>query len=205
MRAISLPIFGALLMLGSNSAASAQSVYYGVHGGLNLSHDADATDGVVTEEVAYDLGFAVGGFVGYDLGSGLRVEGELTYRVNDVDTLAGVSFGGDVSSLALMANGFYDFDSGSPVVPYVGGGIGVANVSANDINFFGIQAVDDEETVFAYQLGVGVGYEVSPTLTLTADYRYFATDDVELVDVGGFPFEFEYANSTFLIGARATF
>lgn len=205
MRAITFSLFGILLLFGSNSLASAQSIYYGAHGGLNLAHDADATDGVVTEEVAYDLGFAFGGFVGYDLGNGLRLEGEVTYRVNDFDTLGGISFGGDVSSLALMANGFYDFDSGSPFVPYVGAGAGVANVSANDINFLGIQVVDDDATVFAYQLGVGVGYEVSPTLTLTADYRYFATADVDLNDTGGFPFEFEYANSTFLIGARASF
>lgn len=205
MRIASLIILGAFVLLGSNSGALAQSIYYGFHGGLNSAHDADATDGVVTLESEYDLGYAAGGFVGYDLGDGLRVEGEITYRANDFDALGGVSLGGDVSSLALMLNGFYDFDAGSPFVPYVGGGIGVANVSANEITLGGVTQVDDDATVFAYQLGAGIGYEVSPTLTMTADYRYFATDDVELTDAFGFPFDTEYSSSTFLIGARMTF
>lgn len=206
MRIATLALLGALIVLGSHSGASAQSIYYGLHGGLNLSHDSDGTSGGVTTESVYDPGFAVGGFAGYDLGSGLRIEGELTYRVNDVDTVGGINLDGDFSSLAFMANGFYDFEvGGSPFVPYFGGGIGAAIVSANDIGSSGLTIVDDDDTVFAYQLSVGVGYELSPTVTLTADYRYFATADAEIVNTFGVPADVEYSNSTFLIGARATF
>lgn len=104
-----------------------------------------------------------------------------------------------------MVNGYYDFDIESAFTPYVGGGIGIANVSINDLAVLGIPLADDDDTVFAYQFGAGVGYEISPTLTLTADYRYFATADGEFTDAGGFLFDAEYSNSTFLVGARATF
>lgn len=196
------------MLLGSVSAASAQSAYYGGHAGMNLTHDADWGPSGSTLELTFDPGYAVGGFVGYEFGNGWRTEGELTYRVNDVDGFLNLNADGDVSSIALMANGFYDFDLGSPFVPYVGGGIGVAYLSVNDVGALGNPLADDDDTVFAYQLGVGVGYQISPTVTLTADYRYFATADGDFVTVpaiGGAQFDGEYSNSSFLVSARATF
>lgn len=197
-----------VMLLGSVSAASAQSIYYGAHGGLNLAHDSDFGPSGSTLELSFDPGFAIGGFVGYEFGGGLRAEGELSYRANDGDSFLGVGLDGDVTSLAFMVNGFYDFDIGSPFTPYVGGGVGVASVSLNDVGAVGIVLADDDDVVFAYQLGFGVGYELSPTLTLTADYRYFATADGEFTTgplLGGIVVDGEYSNSTFLVGARATF
>ncbi|MBL4789771.1 MAG: outer membrane beta-barrel protein [Kordiimonadaceae bacterium] len=68
-----------------------------------------------------DNGFVLGGSVGYKFSSnsfaGLRIELEASYRENDVVTgqlvsLTGAdatTFGGDTSSLAVMANILYDF------------------------------------------------------------------------------------------------
>ena len=86
---------------------------------------------------------------------------------------------GAFSMLAFMANVDYDFDMGSPWKPYVGGGIGVARISLDAESASGSSFVDDSDTVFAYQVGAGIGYEFplpeGRSVTVSLDYRYFGT------------------------------
>lgn len=88
---------------------------------------------------------------------------------------------GNFSMLAFMANVDYDFDTGSRWVPYVGGGLGVAKISIDTENAQGISLSDDSDTVFAYQVGAGIGYEFpleeGRSVTVSLDWRYFATQD----------------------------
>ena len=83
---------------------------------------------------------------------------------------------GDAQVVALMVNGYYDFDIGSVWRPYVGGGVGrcLAWFQAEDVV---ASLVDDHDRVFAYQVGVGVGYEMAASggrpITVSLDYRYF--------------------------------
>ena len=108
---------------------------------------------------------------------------------------------GEISSFSLMANVWYGFDLGnnSPITPFVGFGVGVANVDAEysgratmpynfpyyywsgtyvtntfDFNY----SADD--WIFAWQAGVGIAYEFEGGATLSAQYRYFATGDADL-------------------------
>lgn len=39
---------------------------------------------------------------------------------------------------------------------------------------------DGSDGLFAFQLGAGVGFQVSPTVTVDAKYRYFASADPEI-------------------------
>lgn len=212
MRVSNLLPAAAAALIASSTAASAQATattYFGGHAGLNLTVDSDITEPVVFygDTASFDTGFALGGFVGYDTGTGVRVEGELTYRSNDLDgfsLLPGVPFDGGIDSLSLMGNVFYDFNTGSAWSPYVGGGLGVALMTA-DITSVGIDVIDDDDTVFAYQLGAGVGYALSPTVSITADYRFFATGNPEFADFAADNIEFEYMNHSILVGARTTF
>jgi opacity protein-like surface antigen len=73
-----------------------------------------------------------------------------------------------------MLNGFYDIPRGGRWRPYLGGGIGVGFVSA-DFSAAG----DDDDTVFAYQVGAGIGYEITPSIIVALDYRFFGTTDPE--------------------------
>jgi len=114
-----------------------------------------------------------------------------------------------------MVNGYYDFHSAnSPLVPYFGMGLGAASIDADistpvfppGINQF----IDDSATVFAYQFMAGLGYNISPTMTLTADYRYFGTVDPEFSPgnafIPGVPdLEVDYSNHSFNVGARFMF
>ena len=88
---------------------------------------------------------------------------------------------GNFSMLAFMANVDYDFDTGSRWVPYVGGGLGVATISIDTEDANGNSFADDSDTVFAYQVGAGLGYEFplqeGRSVTVSLDWRYFATQD----------------------------
>ena len=86
---------------------------------------------------------------------------------------------GAFSMLAFMANVDYDFDTGSQWVPYIGGGLGVANISLDTKTASGRPLTDDSDTVFAYQVGAGIGYEFpleeGRSITVSLDWRYFGT------------------------------
>ena len=86
---------------------------------------------------------------------------------------------GSFSMLAFMANVDYDFDTGSQWVPYVGGGLGVATISLDTESAGGVSLADDSDTVFAYQVGAGIGYEFpleeGRSITVSLDWRYFGT------------------------------
>ena len=96
--------------------------------------------------------------------------------------------------LAFMANVDYDFDTGSRWVPYVGGGLGVATISVDTETDTGTSLVDDSDTVFAYQVGAGIGYEFpleeGRSITVSLDWRYFGTQAPTFKgDVSGDDFE----------------
>lgn len=213
MRASNLLLAAAAVLMTSSTIASAQSsgsMYFGGHAGLNLTADSDTTEPFLFygDTTTFGAGGAVGGFVGYDTGTGVRAEGELTYRSNSHDEFSNISGGdlydGGFDSLSLMVSAYYDFDMGSQWTPYLGGGIGVAFMSS-DIEVVGLPVIDDEDTVFAYQLGAGIGYEVSSNMTITLDYRYFATDNPVFTDSGLDDIEFEYFNHSILVGVRVPF
>ena len=69
-----------------------------------------------------------------------------------------------------MANVLYDFRFGWPIVPYVGGGLGIAFVNASALN------ASTSSTQFAYQGMIGVGYEDRSELARSMiEGRYFGT------------------------------
>ena len=102
-----------------------------------------------------------------------------------------------------MVNGFFDFPICGNWKPFITGGIGMAKVEVNDLNFadFGEADWSDDDTVLAWQVGAGVGYALSEQTTLEVKYRYFATDDAEFED-GDY---LEFASHNIYLGLRYTF
>jgi opacity protein-like surface antigen len=193
-RAIVSAGFVALLAMFLPSTAWAQDKPWYVAGSLGASfvNDVDATDSTgFTITVDSDTGIVGTGAFGRSFGN-FRAEAEVLYNTNDVSTISalGVSLGasGDVSTLGFMVNGYYDFETNSKWKPYIGGGIGGANVSLNNLSVVGIQIADDDTTVFAYQAKVGVAYEFSPAWEGTLGYRFFGAEDADFVDSDGDPF-----------------
>lgn len=179
--------------------------YASVSGGLALLSDSDLeAAGGLDGEAEFEAGFTVNGALGYDwrkfaIGS-LRTELEIGYRMNDVDELSasGVaqSSDADLSALSGMLNFALDVETGMTVQPYVLAGLGVANLTfeSDDLD------VDEDDTVFAYQLGAGINVPITTSSELFAGYRFFATAEPEFEGT-----EAEYHSHTLEAGLRTRF
>lgn len=191
------------LALSLASLPAAGQLYIGGHGGGSFAEDSELSHpsfGGADVEAELDTGFAVGGALGMKTLLGLRLEGEVTYRENEIDrfTVNGASARsrGDVDSVSFMANGWWDIPYPG-ITPYVGGGIGLSEVSVSNFSVGGVNIGSDEDTVFAFQLGGGVAIPIAPRVDLTADYRYFQAEDPEFGNL-----EAEYRSHNILVGLR---
>jgi len=86
---------------------------------------------------------------------------------------------------SLMANAWYDFNTDMGFTPYVGGGIGLAQVQIlGDLGGFRLNEKND--TTFAWQVGAGIAVPLTASVKATLDYRYFAADGAKLKIEPGF-------------------
>lgn len=230
------PLAAALLAAALPAGAAAegrdQGTYLALGAGLSFAaaagvagHGGSAAAPAVDATVKLKRGYAASAAVGYALGNGVRVEGEVGYRANDLRTLdvrrpgtlatLGVPAGaklpvdGHISALTFMANAAYDFDAAGGFSPYLAGGIGLAHLSVK-ASFGTIGLVDDQDTVFAYAVGGGVGREIEGSgerpAVLSLDYRYFATSKPTFVgSVTGTKFDSEHRGHYFGLGLRFGF
>lgn len=127
----------ALLALSTVAYADVYNsgAYVGIFGGAAFTPNITFDRG---NKVDFDIGYDAGGFIGYKFPY-LRTEAEFTYMNSDIDSGKTIpSINGDVDVYSGMANLIFDFDMLShELVPYVGGGLGYANVRphAAGINF----------------------------------------------------------------------
>ena len=223
-KALFIGFSGALLVGAFATPASAADGWYasgnvGASALQESSSKATITAGSATGDVDFDKGFGISGAIGHASGP-LRLEGELSYRKNDLDqvkvktVLAGtvlftassvLDLTGDVSSLGFMANAFYDFDAGDNWAPFVMAGLGGAKINLDAETVAGAAVTYDEsDTVLAYQVGAGVGYNISPKTAVNLQYRLFGTSDPEFND-GTVTIDGEYLSHNFLIGVTHRF
>lgn len=143
-------LIGASMVAYTPTVALADGWYANLSGGVNFNQDADVDIPVIAPigvETSQEHGPVVLGALGKKFSSGLRVEGEISYRKNDFNditisvpaTVVGVALSattglsGDISTLGFMVNLAYDFKKGSKFRPYVIGGLGGARVTVNDV------------------------------------------------------------------------
>lgn len=196
MKRFLLSITPLVAALAFAPAAQAEAWYAGGFGALNVTHDGDVNG--TGDQATYDLGYGAGGYVGMHFSPNLRIEGELSYRTNDIDTVSGGAVIGDVETTALMLNLFYDLSPSEKLNPHVGFGLGVADADYTvDGSLYG-------DTVLAMQLGAGVDYGLGNNLAVTFDYRLFITDDLAIGGGAGMG-AVEYWNSALLVGIRKKF
>ena len=171
----------------------------GVRGALSvldsesMSRAAIPPYGPLEATVDYDQGYNLSLMLGYALGNGLRFEAEATYIENAFQKInvktpgafaAQLETGeknleGDVSAKILMMNAYYDINMGGNLVPYIGGGLGAAELMS-EMKSADNLLVDAADCFVAYQVGAGLGYKISgysngPDITLSLDYRYLAS------------------------------
>lgn len=193
--------------------AAAQGMHEGVYvelrGGATFLSDSDlSATGFSNTELEFETGFVIDGAVGYAHMSGFRGEFAVGYRENDFDDISGTvgglpfagSVNGDIKAASFMGNVYYDIKLGaqdseiSNLVPFIGAGIGAAYIEVDgDLG-------DNDDTVFAYQGIAGLAYRLTPNVSLTTTYVYFATTDPEF---GGTDAEYETHN--IMAGLRYSF
>jgi opacity protein-like surface antigen len=141
-------------------------------------------------DAAFELGWSVDGALGYQFG-GIRAEAEFSYlsvnqnkigetelKAEDYDALP------QLTAMSFMANGWYELDTGTPFSPFIGFGLGAANVTFTRET--DKDAEDDFEPMefsgwgFAYQAGAGLGVEVADGFSIRLGYRLFGTLETTL-------------------------
>ncbi len=187
----------------------------------------------------YKTGFRVSGVLGYEFGSGFRIDGEVFFaraslgkliykgQTASVQSLGldvkvqddqDIPVSGSANQLGGMVNVWYDFNAGSRWRPYVGAGLGVMRVDWGDVEYNRnavaqgpadavtqallppgtlppgapcprtvcpqlkpgtVPELSDTDTVFAYQLGAGMGYEVTNAITVQVGYRLLKSKQLE--------------------------
>lgn len=160
-----------------------------------------------TAEFNADLksAFNVSGAIGYDFGL-IRADIEVAYARNKVKALtvegingtavtltaadrtdvcdyleadtcggSGNTFelnGSKLRQLSALGNLWVDIPVGSVLTPYVGGGLGIA----------GFELDGEGKGRFAWQLGAGVAFNLSPSAAITLDYRHRQAKGATIVD-----------------------
>lgn len=132
-------------------------------------------------------GIVLDGAIGYNFGT-TRAEVAVGYQQHDFNI-----FDEDVSFLTIMANGYYDFDMDSAARPYLMAGAGMASV---DMSW-----ADDPRSIFAWQVGAGLGFKVADNTTLDLGYRYFRPTDLNSPGFG----EVKWEGHNILAGLRYQF
>ncbi len=213
----------AILVMLSASAYCSQGPYFSGNLGLALLKDSSMSNSELNDmgasvDIESKSGVGLGVALGYDFGNSMRIEGEFAYQRNDTDKFTVSAMGyrvslgldGHTSSSCVMVNGYYDFTNLGRVAPFLSAGIGYSKVKQEITGLSGYDDVTDgeeidiksreDDTALAYQVGAGIGYAVSKTLTIDAKYRYFTTDDLNFNGIS-----VKYSSHNFYIGVRLGF
>ena len=148
--------------------------YGTIYGGATLGNEGEVEFSNATVDSDLDQNWTGGvtlGLRGLISGVG-AVRGELDANYT------GLEADGDNADLwNIMANAWYDIETGGPMTPYVGGGLGLG--VADGAGF-------DNDTGLAYQVGGGLNFDLAPDGSTFAGvgYRYYGYDtEIQDVDV----------------------
>lgn len=127
-------------------------------------------------------------------------------------------YAGNIRSAVFLVNGYLDFGTWYGLSPYVGGGVGFANIQVGGLtdhsigNTGGGYSGATSTNNFAWALMAGLGYHVSPNLILDMRYRYLnqgtvASGQIVCQPVGANPCpmevqRFNLASNDLLLGMR---
>lgn len=154
-------------------------------GGLNFVPKTDVEALGVDGSASLDPGAISGIALGYELPHNFRVEGEFSYRWNEMDEFetSGVQLeaDGDVQGYSFMGNVYYDFNLNSPITPYVGLGAGYSIVDVSDLEVAGVNIEGDTDGVMSGQVMAGVNLNLTDRWSVGTGYRYLrGFEDVEI-------------------------
>lgn len=189
-----------LAVLAAPAFAQDSGVYVGGQLGgnwvLNDSSDFDFGDGAEIErfgELGYEAGVMVGLVGGFQVSETFALEVEGTYRTNQVEVLgdvAGLSRDENLSVYGVMANALFlnPLDDQTTLYAGVGAGFMAADMEEVVVGVEGgvdVSEDPDLEGDFAYQIKVGLDYELDSGNSFGVGLAYMETDFEVSEDVFG--------------------
>jgi opacity protein-like surface antigen len=119
--------------------------------------------------------------IGVHLFSNMRAEFELSQSLNDTSEIGEpyTSYDGSINASFALANLWYDLPTETKITPYVGGGLGYARISHVGSSA-GIPLVDDSDTSFSAQIGIGGRVSIGARGAIDIGYRYKIFDGADL-------------------------
>ncbi len=160
--------------------------------------------GEVNDFVKWKSGVPFGAAVGIKQDA-FRVEAALGYQTHDIDKVLvapgvyGAPGGTDnsFSVLTYLVNGYYDFNiNKSSFSPYVIAGLGGASLKPEG---------DPSKSVFAWQIGAGVGVKAAKDLTVDLGVRYLKPGSYDTGDFEGNSGKISVSYTNILVGVRYEF
>lgn len=164
--------------------------------------------------IDFDDGHFIGASLGYEY-SPYRMAAEISYTENTVNTFytqRGIgkmsqNFDGNMNALSATGNIYYDFHIFTKASPYLGIGIGSANVEIEGKDQQGY-FFNESTTVFARQCTGGLLIHLAENMAIDLSYRYFSTNDFVLkrkIDGVQERFKMNYETNLLLAGLKFSY
>lgn len=224
----------ASLMLALTPAASAADVdyrpesvgpswYVSIFGGWSLPDDLDVdlvglSSTELSGSIDLDSGFMAGIAAGGRFTPWLRADAEISGHWHDFSgeveferssgSPLSYDLDGDVNAIFVLANLWIDVPLGEVIRPYIGGGVGMGRLDADFSTTAGDSVVDDSDWGFAYQLGAGIAFDLTPNMVVDVGYRFKAINAELGVDEAAFAAsetDADYRSHNLLLGLRFEF
>ncbi len=189
-------------------AMAIEGYYLQVGGGGMFVEDTPIRGGSIDNDVEFNWGWGTAASFGYQYDNGIRTEIEGAYRSVDVESISFASpGGGDIRVSTIMANILFDLDimDDSRIMPYIGGGAGLAYTDFHDVTPVGVttsQTVDDTDIAPALQAIVGMNYALSPTTDLYTNYHFMSVLSPEFTTSNLVSVSANYDSSSLFVGVR---
>jgi len=161
--------------------------------GLEHPDFASAASFAFVDKGGFDSGMIYGLGVGYQFSSWLRFDVRGEYRgsvgfhaldhFDNGGTFNANSYTGSKSEWVVLANAYLDLGTWWSITPFIGAGIGAADISIahfrddNIIAGGGGWAPSGQQTNLAWALYAGAAYRVTPGFTVELAYRYLNMGD----------------------------
>lgn len=160
-------IFTLVLLAGIASTPAIAKPYISGSVGLGIPGTWKEVDYLPDPHSKFDSAVALNGAVGYNFGT-YRLEAALGYENHNYKDESSA----DASILTVMANGYYDIDTNSKIIPYLMAGAGLADVNVS-------WWTANSSTSFVWQVGAGVGFKIDDNVTFDLGYRYIRPEGLE--------------------------
>lgn len=183
---------------------------------MNIGSDTDSTFGgslALGYDFAKQFNVPVRAEVEYSLFS--EAEGGKTWRLSGMSLNMKQTF----QIQTLFLNAYWDIDTGTKFTPYIGAGLGMGFIGTkgkmkfNDgTDVYGGSTGSKTVTNFAWNIGAGLGYDITDNWTIDAGYRFVGLGSVKTKreydsynDVGAYGKTDNLYHHQFAVGVRFTF